>query len=88
MAVTTFPNPTPANPDGIFYGCKAITASDADTFERPVFIRAGGAGNLVVSPANGNSDVTLAVIAGETIKFRVLAVKATGTTATLLHAIY
>lgn len=88
MAVLAFANPTPANPNATLDGCKAVTASDTDTFERPVFIRAGGAGNLVCSPANGQADVTLAMVAGERTEFRVLAVKATGTTATLLHAVY
>ncbi len=88
MAVITFPNPTPANEKNIYDGIKAITPSDADTFAQPVRIRCGGAGNLVASPANGQPDVTIAVIAGELTLVRYIAVKATGTTATLIHAVY
>jgi hypothetical protein len=88
MAVITFPDPTPANPNGILSGAKVITPSDTDTFERGVFVRCGGAGNLVCSPENGQADVTLAVVAGYQTTFRVKAVKSTSTTATLIHAIY
>lgn len=88
MAVITFANPTPSNERSIYLGCQALTASDTDTYERGVFVRCGGAGNLVCSPENGGADVTLAVAAGFQSTFRVIAVKATGTTATLLHAVY
>jgi hypothetical protein len=42
----------------------------------------GGAGAIVVTPANGGADVTVTLPAGGICPFRVLAVKSTGTTAT------
>ena len=90
MAVVTMPSPSvfgakcPQLPDS----GKAITPADADTFERPVHVFCGVAGNVVCTPANGQADVTIAVQAGTLIPFRVLAVKATGTTATGLVAVY
>jgi hypothetical protein len=90
MAVVTMPNPSvfsdkcPQLPGS----GKAITASDADTFERPVHVYCGVAGNVVCTPENQQADVTVAVQAGGFVPFRVLAVKATGTTATGLVAVY
>jgi hypothetical protein len=53
-----------------------------------VSIFVGGAGTIVCTPANGNADVTLTMPAGSIVPFRVVAVKATGTTATGLVAVY
>jgi hypothetical protein len=90
MAVIATPNNTQATsacpqlPDGAF----AITPSDANTFAQPVSVYVGGAGAVVVTPANGNADVTITMPAGSMIPFRVVAVKATTTTATLLVGVY
>lgn len=68
-------------------GCVLVTPSD-DTFSVPVSIYVGGtAGNLVVTPANGTTDVTVAVAANSILPFRVIAVKA-ASTATPIHAMY
>lgn len=48
----------------------------------------GGAGVVTCTPSNGNADVAITMPAGAILPFRVSAVKATGTTATLLVAIY
>lgn len=48
----------------------------------------GGAGVVTCTPSNGNADVAIAMLAGAVIPFRVAAVKSTGTTATLLVALY
>lgn len=66
----------------------AITPSDVDTFSAGVNVYVGGAGAVVVSPEGGQADVTFTVVAGQVIPVTVLAVKATGTTATGLVAIY
>jgi hypothetical protein len=82
--VTSATPSCPVLPDG----AKAITPSDTDTFQSPVAVFVGGAGTVTCSPANGNVDVQLTMPAGGIIPFRVLAVKATGTAATLMVAIY
>lgn len=80
MATTLFANYTassplaPAKPDG----CQAITASDADTFERPVSIYCNGAGNVAYQPANGGPNVTVAVTAAGFLPSRALRVLSTG----------
>lgn len=91
MAVLTFANPTPPSqlspvlPDG----AKLITPSDADTFERPVNVWVGAtSGNVVCTPANGGTNVTIPVAANSYLPVRVIAVLSTGTTATTLHAVY
>lgn len=48
----------------------------------------GGAGIVTCTPANGQADVAVTMPAGSIVPFRVLAVKATGTTATLMCAVY
>lgn len=48
----------------------------------------GGAGIVTCSPANGAADVAVTVPAGGKVPFAVLAVKATGTTATLLVGVF
>jgi hypothetical protein len=59
-----------------------------DTYAQPVGIQVSVAGNVKVTPANGGADVTVGLPAGGTLGFRVLAVKATGTTATGIVAFY
>lgn len=90
MAVIAFPAPTVASPQCPVLpdGGKAITPSDADTFAQPVAVYVGGAGTITVTPANLQADVTLTMPAGSIVPFRVVAVKATGTAATLLVAVY
>lgn len=70
-------------------GGLAITPSDTDTYSNPIEVYAGGAGNVVCTPGlNGISGatVTVPVVAGGKVPFRVVKVMATGTTATGLIA--
>lgn len=82
--ITKASNQCPVLPDG----AKAITPSDADTFQGSVAVYVGGAGVVTCSPANGGADVAITMPAGGIVPFRVLAVKQTGTTATLMVAVY
>lgn len=91
MAVLAFANPTnysdfvPMMPTG----CKAITPSDTDTFERPVHVYVGAtAGNINCVPANGGAAVVVPVAAHSILPFQVTKVSSTNTTATTLWAIY
>lgn len=77
----------PVYPDGAV----AITPSDTDTFSAPVNIYVGGAGVVTCTPAlNGIAGATVAVTvpAGGYVPFRAVKVMSTGTTATLLVAVY
>lgn len=81
-------NPSALQPQ-LPQGCVVVTPSDTDTFAFPVAIYIGGtAGNIVVTPANGAANVTLAVAANSIVPFMVKAVLSTNTTATPIHAIY
>lgn len=82
--ITKASNQCPVLPDG----GKAITPSDVDTFQGSVAVYVGGAGIVTCSPANGGADVAITMPAGGIVPFRVLAVKATGTTATLMVAVF
>ena len=82
--ITTASPQCPVLPDG----GKAITPSDADIFAGGVAVYVGGAGIVTCTPANGGADVPVTMPAGGIVPFRVLAVKATGTTATLMVAVY
>ena len=67
----------------------AVTPSDADTFANPVSLYIGGSGNVSVLPGSGTTTpVVVAVLAGTVLPFTVLGVRATGTTATGLVAVY
>lgn len=90
MAVIAFPAPTTVSPQSpcLPDGAKAITPSDVDTFQQPVSVYVGGAGTVTCTPANLQADVVITMAAGSVIPFRVVAVKATGTTATLLVGVY
>lgn len=66
----------------------SVTPSDANTFASPVSIYVGGAGIVTCTPSAGGSDVAITMPAGAVVPFRVSAVKATGTTATLMVAVY
>jgi hypothetical protein len=82
--LTTASSQCPVLPDG----GQAITPSDANTFAGAVKVYVGGAGVVTCTPANGAADVAVTVPAGGCVPFRVVAVKATGTTATLMVAVY
>lgn len=89
MATVVLANPTlvgGATPQ-FLYGAFAITPSDADVWNAPVAVRAGGAGTLVVTPWNGGADVTYTLIVGEICPVMVKAVK-TASTATGLIGHY
>lgn len=90
MAVIATPNPTPATPNCpvLPNNALAVTPSDADTFAQGVAIYCGAAGNVSVVPWHSTTAVTVAVLAGTVIPFRVSKVNATGTTATGLVAVY
>lgn len=90
MAVITFPSKTTisAGVPGRHDGMKALTPSDTDTYEAAVEVYVGGAGIVTCTPANGGSDVAVTVPAGGRVPGKVIAVKSTGTTATLLVAVY
>lgn len=67
----------------------AITPSDSTDLanvSRALYV--GGAGNLVVTPFGGGSNVTLTVVAGAILPIRVSRVLSTGTTATGLVNLY
>lgn len=67
----------------------AITPSDSTDLanvSRAIYV--GGAGNIVVTPAGGGSNVTLTVVAGAVLPIRVSRVLSTGTTATGLVNLY
>lgn len=90
MATVPFPNPTTASPQCPVLpdGAKGITPSDADTFAQPVAVYVGGAGTVTITPANQGADQVFTMPAGSIVPARAVAVKSTGTTATLLVAIY
>jgi hypothetical protein len=67
----------------------AITPSDANVFQYPVRVWVGGAGTLAVQAANNpGTTVTFTVAANTYLPLYVVAVMATGTTATLLVGVY
>lgn len=90
MAVISFPNATSLTPScpGLPGSAKAITAADANTYNRAVMVFCGGAGTVTCTPENGSTDVLFTMPAGSILPIKVIAVKATGTTATGLVAIY
>lgn len=69
-------------------GMQAITPHDTNTYQGPVAVYVGGAGVVTCAPENGGADVALTMPAGSIVPGRVLAVRATGTTATLMVALY
>lgn len=66
----------------------AVTPSDADTFAAPVSIYVGGAGIVTCTPSAGGGNIAITMPAGSVVPFRVSKVLATGTTATLMVAVY
>ncbi len=53
----------------------------------PKAIRAGSAGNITFRAVDSNVDVTMTVVAGETLPIRVQFVRAAGTTVTTVHGL-
>lgn len=93
MATVTLSNPShvgapgvPSVPDNAV----AVTPNDSNVFSVPVTLYVGVTGNVVVTPAApGAADVTFTgVPAGTILPVRVVAVKATGTTASALVGSY
>lgn len=91
MAVIDFPNPTPAvaSVPQSPRGARPITPNDVDTFSVPVHVYVGGAGTVSVLPANGEPATDfVGLAAGQMVPVMVVGVRATGTTATNLRAVY
>jgi hypothetical protein len=90
MAIIALPNPTTRTPNtpGLPKGALEITKSNGDTYPMEFALYVGGAGDVVVSPANGNADITMTMAAGSIVPFMITALKSTGTTATDTIAIY
>ena len=80
-------SPTPAYP---MYPEDAAAVTPSDTADLPQFsvIYVGGAGNVKVTTAQGSAVTFSGVNAGTVIPVRVRRVWATGTTATLMTAVY
>lgn len=90
MAVILMDAPTTVSPQcpTVPDNARAITPSDVDTFSQPVALYIGGSGNVNVVPAGSGPAMTVAVLAGTVLPFRVVKVNATNTTATALVAVY
>ena len=86
MGKQTNYSPTfPQYPAGAF----AITPSDTVNLQNVAVVYVGGAGNIKVMTANGDTVVFNGVLAGTVLPVQVLRVYATGgTTATYLVGIY
>jgi len=67
----------------------AYTPSDDDTFDAPVTVYVGGAGDVEIIPANGSAAVVFAGLsAGQVVPCRAKAVLAANTTATDIVIVY
>jgi len=90
MAVIATPNATTCSPQcpTLPDNALAVTPSDTDTFGQGVAIYCGAAGNVSCIPWASDTAVTVAVLAGTMLPFRVKQVRATSTTATGLVAVY
>jgi S1-C subfamily serine protease len=83
-------SPYDENGDAVSYATKAVavTTSDSTVIARTRGIYVGGAGNIAVTMADGG-DVTFTAIGVGTIhQIGVVKIKATGTTATNILALY
>lgn len=69
-------------------GAAAITANDAVDLPQVSVVFVGGAGNVKVTTANGDDVTFSGVAAGMVLPVQVRRVWSTGTTATLLTAVY
>jgi hypothetical protein len=90
MAAAVDPYPgTVASPAGPHNHAAAVTPSDANDLANVASaVYVGGAGALVVITAGGETVTFAAVPAGTTIPLRVARVKATGTAATSIVAVW
>lgn len=90
MAVIALPGPTTASSQCpvLQDNAQAITPSDVDTFSVGVAVFVGTGGTVTCTPWARDTDVTVTVPDGGFVPFRVKAVKATGTAALLLVAVY
>lgn len=66
----------------------AVTTSDSTVLTTTRYLFVGGAGNLSVVMASGNTVTLTGVTAGSWLPLRVTKVKATGTTATNIAAFW
>jgi fructose-1,6-bisphosphatase len=71
-----------------YRGGVAVTPSDSTVLATTRGLYMGGAGNVTVDFADGTSAVLTAVIVGTIYPISIIRVKATGTTATAIVAIY
>ena len=69
---------------------EVVTPSDAEDFESPVGVMAGGAGDVTAVPAlpPGSDAITVTLEAGQFVPFLCRRVNATGTTATNIVAVW
>lgn len=91
MAIGEVGNVTPSQQSNIPIfpsRAEAVTPSDTATFDGPVAVRVNVAGNLVVTPQHSDVDVTFVLAVGEFCPVMVRAVKAAGTTATGIIAVW
>ena len=70
------------------YHGEAVTPDDNTVFPGAVAVRVNVAGDLVVKPVHSDTDVTFTLVAGEFCPVMVEAVRATGTTATGIIAVW
>lgn len=92
MAKINLDNPTTISPQcpTLPDNAQVIVPSDVDTFSQATAVYCGAAGNVSVVPAGSGPALTVAVLAGTMIPFRVSQVRATNTTVTAgnLIAVY
>ena len=65
-----------------------VTPHDTNDLASPGYVRADGAGAIVVLPYGSAAAITLNVVAGEFVPCMVLRVLSTGTVATPLHVFF
>lgn len=83
------PAPNPSIMTDSAQNAFAVVPADADTYARPVRLWIGGAGTIAVFPASSpTTAVTFTVAANTFLPLYVVGVKSTGTTATLIVALY
>ena len=76
-------------PCGPLGGGFAVTPSNSTVFAQPTrAVWVGGSGNLAVTYLDGTTDTLQGVPAGTMLNIRVTQVRATGTTATAISALY
>lgn len=66
----------------------AVTPSDSTTFAKTQGLWVGGAGAITATMADGSNVLISGIAAGTLLPIGVTAVKSTGTTATLIVAMY